>query len=109
MVEIGVALDEGNPGGSASGNQVALNDGNSAVDLIIERPTQTTLVIEIKSGKRVSERDLSNLVAITKEMENAEAICLYDGSEKLRYHDVELLPWRIGISDKIFGRRYFNK
>jgi hypothetical protein len=30
MVEIGVPLDEGNPGGSASGNQVALNDGNSA-------------------------------------------------------------------------------
>jgi hypothetical protein len=30
MVEIGVALDDGNPGGSASGNQVALNDGNSA-------------------------------------------------------------------------------
>jgi predicted AAA+ superfamily ATPase len=72
------------------------------VDLIIERPAQTTLVIEIKSGKRVSESDLSNLVAITKEMENAEAICLYDGTEKLRYHDVELLPWRIGITDRIF-------
>jgi hypothetical protein len=72
------------------------------IDLIIERPGKTTLVLEIKSSKHVPQSELSNLVAIAKEITNAEAICLYDGTDTLRYNEVDVVPWRVGISQRVF-------
>lgn len=72
------------------------------IDLIVERPGKSTLLVEIKSGKQVPERELSNLMGIAREMKNAEAICLYDGVNALRYDGVDLIPWREGIRNRIF-------
>ncbi len=73
------------------------------IDLVIERPGKSTLLVEIKSAQKVPLNELSNLIGIAREMENAEAICLYNGAEPLKYDGVEVLPWRSGIVERIFA------
>jgi uncharacterized protein len=45
------------------------------VDLVVERPGESTLLIEIKSSSKVRSEDLSSLQKIAKNMGNCEAVC----------------------------------
>lgn len=73
------------------------------IDLVIERPGKSTLLVEIKAGQKVLLSELNNLIGISREMDNAEAICLYNGEDSLKYDGVEVLPWRRGIIERIFS------
>lgn len=64
---------------------------------------KSTLLVEIKSGQKVPLNELSNLIGIAREMKNAEAICLYNGAEPMKYDGVEVLQWRSGIVERIFA------
>ena len=54
------------------------------VDLVIERPEQDTLVIEIKSTQQVTSNMLGNLIAIGKDINNSQIICLSNRAGSLK-------------------------
>jgi Holliday junction resolvase-like predicted endonuclease len=64
------------------------------IDLIVERAGKKTLCIEIKSGDSVKDGQLRNLVNLTSDINNAKAICLYNGEDRLNYDSVEVRPWQ---------------
>jgi uncharacterized protein len=69
------------------------------IDLIIERPGQTTLLIEIKSTDNVEKRMLHALLRLQPEFPNSEAICLSNDRYAKQIDGVLVLPWQQGLSD----------
>ena len=67
------------------------------VDLVIDRPGQPLLFIEIKSSKNVRAEDLSKFIKITKEFGDCEAICLSRDECKKKIHNVMVYPWQEGL------------
>jgi predicted AAA+ superfamily ATPase len=70
------------------------------IDLVVDRPGQALLFIEIKSNPSVQQKDLHTLLQIAKEkdFENAEFICFSNDVRKKRYGKVTVWPWQKGIS-----------
>ena len=72
------------------------------IDLIIERPGQSVLLIEIKSTREVTQAMLKPLALLKNEFLNAEALCLSNDAYAKKIDDILVLPWRQGI-EKIFS------
>jgi len=79
-----------------------LTKDGAEIDLIIERAGEPTLCLELKSGTKVREEQLTNLKKLSADIANSRAVCLYNGDQKLRYDAVDVLPWRNGF-DESFG------
>lgn len=71
------------------------------IDLIIERPGKSTLLIEIKSREEIDERHTATLESCLSEFPGAEAILLSRTSLVSKIGKVLVLPWKEGIQ-KIF-------
>jgi uncharacterized protein len=69
------------------------------VDLIIERPGQVPLFIEIKSTDEIEKTDLSSFIRISKDFGECEAICLSRDPYRKKLAHVTALFWRDGIKD----------
>ena len=74
------------------------------VDLVVERPAQPTLLVEIKSNSNVRPEDLRNLQTISTDFKNAEAICLSQNIRAKKIGNVMVYPWQEGIR-KLFGQQ----
>ena len=72
------------------------------VDLIVERPGEKLLLIEIKSKACVEQNDLKSLVHIASDFEKCEAVCFSCDPHIKKIDDVMIYPWQIGIK-KFFG------
>ncbi len=68
------------------------------IDLIVERPNQPLLLIEIKSSSEVHADDLRNLRQISTELGPCEAICLSNEARKKKMGGVIIYPWQEGIA-----------
>lgn len=77
------------------------------IDLVIERPGQPILFIEIKSSKLIKIEDLSRFIKITKDFDNCEAVCLSQEPYPKMLEHVRVLPWKEGIKE-LFGGRYIS-
>ncbi|MDQ2995160.1 MAG: DUF4143 domain-containing protein, partial [Pseudomonadota bacterium] len=75
------------------------------VDLIIERPGEPTIYIEIKSTDHIQSSMLTYFKRITSDAKNVEAICLSNDPFAKKFDHVIALPWQEGIK-KIFGDYY---
>jgi predicted AAA+ superfamily ATPase len=73
------------------------------VDLIVERPGQPLLFIEIKSSIEVSAEDLSTFYKLTKDFKNCEAVCFSRDNHVKRYDHVTVLPWQKGIKHYFYS------
>ena len=72
------------------------------IDLIIERPGTSTLLIEIKSSQKIIEDDYRSLVTLGADFKNSEKLVLsLDPSHRL-VNDIEILPYKEGL-EKIFS------
>ncbi len=74
------------------------------IDLIIDRPGETTLLIEIKSSDRVTERDTGTLELFLKDWKTrgssrAEAMIWSQDSHEKRIGKVLALPWQKGLRE----------
>ena len=69
------------------------------VDLVIERPQQDTLVIEIKSTQQVTAGMLGNLISIGKDIPNSQIICLSNDPYTKVINGVIVYPWQIGLKE----------
>jgi len=68
------------------------------VDLIIERPGQPLLCIEIKSSTEVREDQLKHLASIEKEWgKKAEYICLSQVKRAMKFGELTVYPWQEGL------------
>lgn len=71
------------------------------IDLVIERPGQTTLFVEIKSTTHVQESHLKQVRLVALDLDNSESICLSNDPHKRVVNDVTVYPWQEGLR-KIF-------
>ncbi len=71
------------------------------VDLVVERPGQPLLLIEIKSTDHVNHTQLSTLESIVADIGECEAICLSQDPRPKTIGSVTVHPWAMGI------RQYF--
>lgn len=70
---------------------------DAEIDLVVERPGQPLLFIEIKSKTSVQEQDLYTLKKIAKDFPEAEFVCFSKSNRKKRYEEIVVWPWEAGI------------
>lgn len=64
------------------------------IDLVIERPGQSVLLVEISSSDQVGEASLKTLKNLSENFENAELICLSQERRKREVGLITLYPWQ---------------
>jgi uncharacterized protein len=67
------------------------------IDVIVQRPGQETLLIEIKSSNDVQPEQLKALANLKDEIPNNIAICFSRDKNKKAYGAITVWPWRDGI------------
>ncbi|MCL5260754.1 MAG: DUF4143 domain-containing protein, partial [Gammaproteobacteria bacterium] len=70
---------------------------DAEIDLVIERPEQATIFIEIKSSNNVRPEQLRNLKQLTKDFGECEAICLSMDQFAREIEHIKILPWQQGL------------
>jgi uncharacterized protein len=64
------------------------------VDLIIDRPGRSQILLEIKSADRIDDRHVKNLVHFGKDFPDSELICAGRVAHKQVVNGTTVLPWR---------------
>jgi len=72
---------------------------DAEIDLIIERPGLPCILIEIKSKKRVDERDTKTLEHFLDDFDHATAYVFSNDPDKKKIGNVFALPWSEGIKE----------
>lgn len=73
------------------------------VDLVVDRPGEKLLCIEIKSSDNVREDKLSSFANLVKDIPNSEAICISQEPRAKKIGDITVLPWQVAVE------KYFTK
>ncbi len=84
---------------------------DAEIDLIVERPGQRTLFIEIKSASNVSPdmlRTLSHLTEDLKKFGECEALCFSQDPYPKQVGSIRVLPWREGVKTYFGGNQLSN-
>jgi len=68
------------------------------VDLIIDRPGQSQILLEIKSSDRIDDRHVKNLVHFNKDFPDAELICASRVAHKQVVKGIKVLPWKDSLA-----------
>ena len=71
--------------------------GDVEIDLIIERPDQPKVLIEIKSSKEVRDYDFKNLLHYKKDFKGAELLLLYNGQTSFVKDEIRCMNWLEGL------------
>lgn len=71
--------------------------GDVEIDLVIERPGQLLLCIEIKSSDTINQVDIGSFIQITKDLGDCEAIVLSQDPFIKKFDHVTCYPWKQGI------------
>lgn len=69
------------------------------IDLVIDRPGLPRALVEIKSAEVVLPEHVANLSRLARDIPQAKAYCLSLEKVPKRIDNVEVLPWRTGISE----------
>lgn len=70
---------------------------DAEVDLIIERPGKTPLLVEIKSSDNVDPIDVKSLERVAQDVGPCERICLSRDPHRRKIGTVLILPWQDGL------------
>ena len=71
--------------------------GGTEIDLIVERPGERTVFIEIKSSERVTDAHLKHLRDLTADRDDIEALCLCREQRARKEGKILILPWQDGF------------
>lgn len=77
---------------------------DAEIDLVVERPGQKPLFIEIKSTARVEARHLSTLKSLAHDFGDCEVICLSRDLYTKNIDNVQVYPWAIGVKKYFFDK-----
>lgn len=72
---------------------------NAEIDLIIERPGQKTLLLEVKSAEKIDERHIKHLLLFQEDFPNSELICVSRVKRKQKLQSVSVLPWDKALNE----------
>ena len=64
------------------------------MDLVIDRPGQSQVLVEIKSADRIDDRHVKNLVHFRDDFLNTELICVSRVAQKQIVNDITVMPWQ---------------
>lgn len=70
---------------------------DAEVDLIIERPGEKLLFIEIKSSSDISEIDISSFSRLVNDFGECQAICLSKDPVRKIFGNIEAMYWKEGL------------
>lgn len=70
---------------------------DAEIDLVIDRPGKPVAIVEIKSTRRVQERDTAALQRFVPDFEACEAFLLSRDPHEKRIGDVWCFPWQVGL------------
>jgi len=76
---------------------------DAEIDLVVDRPGQPHLFIEIKSSREVLPQSLNTLRQLARDFKHCEAVCFSQDSYIKKYDDITIYPWQEGIK-KFFSR-----
>ena len=82
-----------------------LTKDESEIDLIIERPGEKSLCIEIKSTSTLRKEDISSFAKLSADIQNSQSYCLSLDTKSQKIAHVQCLHWQEGLR-KIFGLKY---
>lgn len=93
---------------SYSGNQFSLNylrtHDDAEIDLIVQRPGKSLLLIEIKSTNSIQLKHLKHLIGLSEDFPGEpELLCLSNDTRKQRIENVLCLPWQEGLKTYFTG------
>ena len=69
------------------------------IDLVIERPGQPTVLVEIKSSPQVDPTDVRHLAAFCQDIPDSVSVCLSREPIPRVVNDVRILPWEQGLDE----------
>lgn len=69
------------------------------VDLVIERPGETEVLIEIKSSQRLGARDVRGVARFIGDFANPTALCISRDPARMRINSVLCLHWRDALAE----------
>lgn len=75
---------------------------DSEIDLIVDRPGQPHLFIEIKSSTNVKPESLRSLINLSQDFKDCEAVCFSQDPTPRCVENVTIYPWKMGV-EKYFG------
>ena len=76
-----------------------LTKDRAEIDLIIDRPGQTTLCIEIKSSDSITEGDMRNLIRLGTDIPQSKLYCLSRDPRRRRIQNVLCMEWQEGLKE----------
>ncbi|MDP2600748.1 MAG: AAA family ATPase [Deltaproteobacteria bacterium] len=71
---------------------------DAEIDLVIERPGKSPLLIEVKSSELVDSEDIKPLEKIAKDFGRCECLCLSRDKVRRKVGNTLILPWQEGLS-----------
>jgi uncharacterized protein len=75
---------------------------DAEIDLVVERPGQKILFIEIKSSTEVESRHLSTLKTLAQDFGECEAICFSRDRYVKKIDNILVYPWEVGVKKYFF-------
>lgn len=72
---------------------------DAEIDLIIERPGKSIVLVEIKSSENTDERDISHLKSFLKDFAGAEAFCWSLNPRPMQIDGVQFRHWQDGMKE----------
>ena len=69
------------------------------VDLVIDRPGQPTILMEIKSSEKVDHTDLRHLKMFMRDIPNSKAVCLSQEPLPRIVDGIAIFPWEDGLAE----------
>lgn len=70
---------------------------DAEIDLVVERPGEKTLFIEIKSSVNVQESQLRVLKSLSEDFGDCEAVCFSRDPYPKKLGNISVLPWAEGV------------
>lgn len=68
------------------------------IDLVIERPGQPIVLIEIKSALHIAERDVRGIASFIKDFDAPLTMCISRDETRIQFKDVLCLHWRDALT-----------
>jgi len=76
---------------------------DNEIDLVVERPGEPILFIEIKSSTDVHKADLVSFAQLVADFGDCEAVCFSNDRVSKKYDKITIIPWQVGL------KHYFMK
>ncbi len=73
------------------------------IDLVIDRPGQPLVLLEIKSKNKVDERDTRHLESIGASIKDVELILISNDPHPQKIKNTNAFPWKEGLA-KLFSK-----